>query len=106
MATVSTMPKQEKFETKVYRLANDLILFGLPDGAADFLVDSSATYFVLFEDPKAFGMSFAVLRKGHNVLKALNGQKTESYVFTEAAIVGSLDKGDAMTGPIVVPPHR
>jgi hypothetical protein len=106
MATVSTMSKQEKFEAKVLKLANDLVLFRLPDGAADFLVESSATYFVLFEDRKVFGISFAVLREGHNILKALNGQTSKAYVFTESALVKSLDTGDAMTGPIVVPPHR
>ncbi len=106
MATVSTMSKQEKFETTVFRLANDLLLFRLPDGAADFLVESSATYFVLFEDRKVFGTSIAVLREGHNVLKTLHGQETKAYVFTESSVVRMLNVDHAMTGPIVVPPHR
>jgi len=106
MATISTISKQDKFETKLLRLANDLTLFRLPDGAADFLVESSATYVVVFKDHKVFGTSLALLRTGHNILKASNGKETEGYVFTESAVVKSLDVGDAMTGPIVVPPHR
>src|SRR5262245_36700495 len=106
MATVSTIVKQEKFETKLFRLANDLILFRLPDGAADFLVESSATYVVLFEDHEVFDMSLAVLRKGHNILKPINCNETEAYVFTESTVVKLLDLTKAMTGPIVVPPHH
>jgi hypothetical protein len=106
MATVSTMSKQDKFETTLFRLANDLLLFRLPDGAADFLVESSATYLVLFENHKVFGMSFAVLRKGHNVFKVVDGKETDAYVFNESTVVKLLNPDQAMTGPIVVPPHR
>jgi hypothetical protein len=105
MATVSTFPKQETFETKVSRLTNDLLLFRLPDGAADFLVESSESYFVRFEDRKVFGFSIAALKRGHNIFTSLNGQDTEAYAFTESVVSGSLNPSDAATGPIRVPPR-
>ncbi len=105
MATVSTFPKQETFETKVSRLANDLLLFRLPDGAVDFLVESSENYILRFEDRKVFGKSIAALKKGHNIFISLNGQDTDTYVFSESTVSGSLNLDEAMTGPIKVPPR-
>jgi hypothetical protein len=105
MATVSTFPKQETFETTILRLTNDLLLFRLPDGAADIFVESSENYFVRFEDRNVFGVSIAPLKRGHNVFTALNRQETAAYVFTESTVSGSLNPTDAATGPIKVPPR-
>jgi len=98
-------PEQTEEEIPVVRI-NDLTVLGLPDGAADIIVEGSEPYVVLFEKREVFGFLIAVVRKGHNIFVPQDDVETPAYFIHESEAARLLSPGiTAATGPIVVPPR-
>jgi hypothetical protein len=97
-------PQQTEEKIPVVRIG-DLTVLRLPDGAADIIVGGPEPYVVLFEKHEVFGLSIAVVSKGHNIFVPQDDLYTDAYFFRESEAVRFLSPGiTAATGPIVVPP--
>ena len=106
MATASPLPKPEtiRLTPSGQKLTKELTAIFLPDGACNFFVHGADRYVALFSDPKVFGVSLAVLKRGDNLFSRLNHRHTECQIYTEDTAIHALHGEDAATAPIIIPP--
>jgi hypothetical protein len=108
MSTASALPfKREttiELKLKGQEITADLRIIELPGGVCDFIVDGTDGYIALFASPNVFGVAFATLKQGSNLLARLNNDGTEAYLISEAGLLKATDGSNVATTPIVIPP--
>jgi hypothetical protein len=108
MATISEIPTKSEITeltVTVVKIAHDLSVFRLPDGTVDFLVEGSDAYVVQFKDRKAFGVAFAILRKGHNLFPTQIKDEIRASIAEESVLVKLFFGEGVESTPIVIPPR-